>query len=314
MDICQRVLPGNHHATRHSLSTPVRHCAPILACLLLPLPGAAREPVFLSPAHNAYLRIVYGELETTDLAAGNGDVGGARTFVAGGYRGQDTPWRVALGHEYNALDIELNGAAPDTNGHVHTLHVAGSWTLPAADGRLELTVAPAISASSNAFKEPGELDTDSAQLWASATWQLPSRQWDWVLGLAHDYRFGQARLYPVAGLSWQQDRFFLWATYPDLVARWNFAQPWALAFTVGPDGNEWQAYDQDLERSDDFRREAWQAGLELGYRWRNGLSLKLASHYYWDQRWRMRLEDGGLLRSVAENSAFLGIELGWSRH
>jgi hypothetical protein len=286
----------------------------MLACLLVSLPVGAREPVFLIPEHHVYLRAAYGDMQTTDLDGATGDVGGARTTLSAGYRGQANSWRVALGHEYDARDVQLADAAPDTNGHLHTLHVAASWRLPAADGRLVLTFAPAISASSNLFKDPGKLDTESAQLWAAATWQVPSRRWDWVLGLAHDYRFGKARLYPVTGLSWQHDRFFLWATYPDLVARWKFAQQWALAFTVGPDGNEWQAYDEDLERSDDFRREAWQAGLELGYRWRNGLSLKLASHYYWDQRWRMRLEDGGLLRARAENSAFLGIELGWSRH
>ena len=52
--------------------------------------------------------------------------------------------------------------------------------------------------------EPGI--SDSLQLWAAAAWRKPSLHGEWILGLAHDYRFGQSRVYPVAGMGWQFSR------------------------------------------------------------------------------------------------------------
>lgn len=291
----------------------MNHCTLLFACLLLPLPASARTPVFLEPEYDTHLSARYRDWQTSDLQNRAGDIAGARTRLEGGYRNPQRSWRLALGHEYNALDIEFAGPEPQTNGHLHTLHLAAGWSLQAGNGNVALTVAPAISTSSNALKNPGELDARSLQMWAAAIGQFPAGGWDWVAGIAHDYRFGESRAYPVAGAEWRGERLFFRATYPDLVLRWSPANQWTLGFSLGPDGNQWRAFDEDLEDSDDFRREAWEAAAWARYRWRNGLSLGFSTGYMWDQQWRMRLETGEQLRTRAENANFVGVELGWSR-
>ncbi len=284
-----------------------------LAVSLLSLSTAqARTPIYLVPEDRAHITIAYQDFEDSDFDGSQGELGGSRSTLSAGYRGEKQPWHLGLGHSYDALDIQLSGAQPQTNGDLHTLHLAGSWTLPVAAGRLDFTLAPAVSASSNAIKDPGELDSDSLQLWGGASWRFPAAHWDWVLGVAHDYRFGRSRVYPMAGLTWRDENWSLWLTYPDVIVRFESAQGWSLAFSTSPDGNEWRAYSRDFERSDDFRREAWQSALEASYRWRNGLSVGVSAGYHWDQAWRIRREDGEQLRSGSDDAAFLGAQLAWS--
>ena len=200
----------------------------LFVCLLLSPPVEARTPVFLQAEDDAYLNASYRDLQTSELQDTAGDVGGARTRFAGGYRNPERAWWLALEHEYNALDIQLTGPEPQSNGHLHTLHVAAGWLLEAGSGNVALTFAPAISTSSNALKNPGELDASSIQLWAAAIGQIPAGGWDWIAGIAHDYRFGESRIYPVAGVDWRGEQFFLRVTYPDLTLRWQPADRWTL--------------------------------------------------------------------------------------
>ena len=88
---------------------------------------------------------------------------------------------------------------------------------------------------------------------------------------------------------------------------------WQLAFATAPDGNEWWAYDRDLETPDEFRSEAWRSELSLNYRFDNGLRLGLSAGYRWDTQWQFRREDGGWARLDTDSAPFYGIHLGWYR-
>jgi hypothetical protein len=284
----------------------------LLSPMMLSPVVVARPAFFWQPSPISYLAADYLDFAGSDLDNRDGDeIGGLRSCIAGSYQSKDKPWKAAFAHEYNALDIDLTSPGPQTNGDLHTLHLAGHWQFPVSDGQLTLSLAPAVAASSNAMKNPDELGSDSLQLWAAAAWRKPSLHGEWILGLAHDYRFGQSRVYPVAGMGWQFSRGEIRATYPDLYLGWEFALRWLLEFSASPDGNEWQAYDRDLEDNGDFRREAWQSNLRLSYRFRKGLRIGLSAGYHWQQAWRMRLQDGSLLRTDSDDSAFFGVHLGW---
>ena len=293
---------------------PVRLTAliPILMTLA-PLAGA-RAPVYLPDAQGTYLLASYLDLQSSDLDANAGEIGGERSALDAQYRAKDSAWRFALGHEYDALDIGLTGAEPETNGDLHTLHIATAWTQVNGNGELSVTLAPSISTSSNVMKDPGEWNSDSAQLWAAILWQHRGQHWDWVLGVAHDFRFGESRFYPVAGLNWQSDRVSIWATYPDLVFNWDINNHWLLTFDLSPDGNEWHAFDSELENGDEFQRDAWQAELRMSFQTSNGLRVGLSAGYQFDQRWRMRLENGEQFNRASDGNAFLGFHLGWYGH
>jgi len=274
-------------------------------------PVRARPPIALGMEEGTRLSAEYLDLDASTLQARSGAISGARSRVLARYVSADSGWSVAFGHEYNALEISLAGPQPQANGDLHTLHLAGSWQRPLAGGSLQLAIAPAISVSSNALKNPDVIDEDSVQLWGAALWRGRGPRWDWILGVAHDYRFGEARAYPLAGMAWEGERVSLWATYPDVVLDWSISDSWSASVSVAPDGNQWQAFDRPLERSSDFRRQAWQTELRIAYRWRSGLRLGLAAGRFWDQRWRFDLEDGERLRTDSEDSAYVGLRVDW---
>ncbi|MEE4109583.1 MAG: hypothetical protein V2I24_09560 [Halieaceae bacterium] len=273
----------------------------------------ARPPPAIDAAVGTRVVAEYLDLDASRLAMTDGTISGARSRFLGLYAAADRDWSLALGHEYSALDIALAGARPQTNGDLHTLHLAGTWLYPAGGGSLELALAPALSVSSNALKNPGEINGDSLQLWGSAVWHRPYRGLEGVLGIVHDYRFGEARAYVTAGLAWRGERVSLWATYPDVVLDWHLGGGWSASLALHPDGNQWQVFDRPLEESSLFLREAWRGELRLDYRWHNGLSLGLTAGYLLDQRWRFDRQDGEGLRTDSDDSAFFGFRVGWYR-
>lgn len=286
-----------------------------LLFLLTVSPVWARPAFHWTTTEGTFVSVDYLSFEDSGLDTSDGEIGGPRSTGAGQFAfDTDHGWVAGLGHEYNALDIEAFSAAPpQTNGDLHTLHLATQWHTPVGGGELRLAAAPAISVSSNGLKNPDELGRDSLQLWGAALYQWPGSLFDWVLGVAQDYRFGERRVYPLVGIEWQSERIELRAVYPDIELAWMPTSHWLLTTGVTPDGNVWQAFDRELEHYDEFRREAWQAQLGIAYQFSNGIRLGGIAGLSWDQQWRFRRQDGSLARLDSEDSAFFGLHLGWYR-
>lgn len=284
----------------------------LLGSLLLAFEASARPSFFWQQGRSSHVLAQYLDFAGSDLDnSPGGEISGHRSLLSALYRPATGRWSVGATHEYNALDIGLEGAPARTNGDLHTLALSAGLSLEAGSGLLELSLAPAASASSNAVKSPGDLDDDALQWWGAAVWRQPDRDLGWVLGLARDYRFGAARTYPVAGLEWRKGEALLRLTYPDLLVQMFLTERWLLALTISPDGNEWQAYDRSLERHEEFRREGWQSDLGIHYRFSHKLRIGIVAGYHWNQEWRMRLEDDSLLRSSSGDSGFIGLQIGW---
>ena len=281
----------------------------IAILLCLPATALARPPVYVDEVAASFLSISYLDYQSSDLDSNAGEIGGERSLFDAQYQSDAAGWRVGLGHEYDALDIQLSGAEPQANGDLHTLHLTGALELPQQSGPLTLTLAPAISTSSNAMKDPGEWTSDTLQIWAAALWQPTGEHWDWVPGIAHDYRWGQSRVYPVAGITGTYRQISYWATWPDLSIAWDIDERWLLEFDLSPDGNEWYAFDRDLDNGDEFRREAWQGDLQISYQAFGGLRLGVSAGYQFDQAWRIRLRDGEWLR--VDGVGVVGVHVGW---
>ena len=277
-------------------------------------PANARSAFFWDVAEGSRLSVDYVELKNSDLESPTqGDIGGQRSTIAAQYdfaaKGQ---WVLAAGHEYNALDMAIEpGKNLQTNGDLHTLYLATRWLGMIGPGRLQLAFAPALSVSSNALKDSDTWNSGSRQWWGAATYIIPGNKVDWVFGLGHDYRFGDPRTYPVAGLQWRDNLHRVLLTYPDISLVRVLDGAWTLGFTTAPDGNRWQAWDRNLEESDDFRRQAWQSELYLRFGLRNGLRFGLAVGYHWNQQWKYRNQNGGVNRLAADDSSYVGLHLGW---
>ena len=293
----------------------MRQIVILILGLLLP-PLATARPAFYWVTHQGtHLSLAYLSLADSDFqSAQDVDIGGTRSLLSAQYEFAEAgPWVLGLGHEYSALDIDTGSAsAPLANGDLHTLHLALDWRRALGPGQLQLALAPVVSTSSNGLKNPDQLDSDAFQLWGAAIYSWPGgAEWEWVAGLASDSRFGDQRLYPVLGLKWRDSHTVVRAVYPDLLVTRRLGERWSTSLSISPDGNYWQAYDRELENSDEFRREAWQAGLGLDYDLPAGFRLGLQVGYFWDQAWRFRREDGGWARLDSDNSAYIGVQLGW---
>ena len=282
-----------------------------LATALVAMPVAqARDALHWQAEDGSQLTASYRWLSTTHLVAGEGDIQGRRTDLAAQW---DSGRGLVAGlhHEYNALDINAAAATPITNGDLHTLSGAISRDYEVRGGTLRLALAPALSASSNAISDPGELNGDSVQLWASAIAMLPATRGEWVLGAARDHRFGDATVYPVAGWRWRSGPWRVRLVYPDLLLQRKLGGEWSLRFGVSPDGNEWQAFDDKLARDEAFVREAWRAELRLSRRWGQRLETALSAAWFWQQHWDYVARDGERLGVDSEDSHAFGLHLRW---
>lgn len=295
----------------------IRHAsvAPVLCAFALMLfsgASAARDALYWASGEGSLVAADYRSLDRSRFdPPANGSVEGVRTNLAAQWAGGGA-WVLAIGHEYNALDIDAPPpASPQTNGDLHTFHGAVAWRTELPAGRLRLALATAVSASSNAFKHPDHLDGNALQLWGAAGYALPAKTGEWVVGAAYDHRFGAARGYPVVGWQWQGDATRVRLVYPDLLLQRQFGTRWTLGLITSPDGNEWQAYDRDLGHHDDFRREAWQSELRLTRSLGRHLGVAVSAGYLWHQHWQFASVDGRTGRVDSEDSYYLGLHLGW---
>ena len=293
----------------------MRQIVILILSLLLPAATAARPAFYWVTHEGSHLLLGYLSLADSDFRSGaDGNIGGTRSMFSAQYEfAGGKPWVLGLGHQYSALDIDTaTASSARANGDLHTLHLALDWRRSLGPGELHLALAPAVSTSSNGLKNPDQLDSDALQLWCAAIYRWPgAAQGEWVAGLASDTRFGNQRLYPVLGLQWWDSHTTLRAAYPDLLLTRRLGERWSASMSISPDGNYWQAYDRELENGDEFRREAWQAGLGLDYGLPAGFRLGLRIGYFWDQAWRFRRLDGGWARLDSDNSAYVGVQLGW---
>jgi len=285
----------------------------LLLTLAVAGPAWSRPAFYWRTDSGTFVAIDYLDLRQSTLRSGDGEIGGTRSLIAAQYAsGHDSGAALGVGHEYNALDIAQPGLPqPQANGDLHTLHLASQWRTKLAGGDFRVAAAPAVSVSSNALKNPDVLNSDSLQLWGAALYSRPAGGVRWTVGAARDFRFGEGRLYPVAGIEWQNDTVWLRATYPDVQLAWRLSDRWVLKGELGPDGNAWQAFRRDLRREDTFHREAWGAQLGLVHRFGKGLQIGFLAGLHWDQRWQYRLQDGSLASPRGDSSAFLGVHLGW---
>ncbi len=283
-----------------------------LGVLLIP-EAVARPAFFWSVTNGSYASVDYISFGESDFNRDQGAVDGSRSLVRGQYDfSHARGWVLGFGHEYNAFDISAESPAPpQTNGDLHTLHLATQWRAELGNGHLRAAFAPALSVSSNGLKNPDELNSDAVQLWGALLYRWPANGMDWLAGMAHDYRHGNDRIYPVAGIEWSNDAVFLRATFPDLELRFDLGSRWIMAASVEPDGNEWWAYDRGLSDANEFRRQAWKADARLSYQFANGVLAGASVGYHWDQEWRFRRQDNSLARLHSDNSYFVGLHISW---
>ena len=216
---------------------------------------------------------------------------------------QDQSMAVDLNFQYTIVDFD-NSIAPMTNGHLHSWDFPVSWYRKGADYALTYYLAPVVSVSSNALKNPDLLDTDALQLWAGAVYKKElDPESAWLLGLRSDHRFGPYRVYPVAGFCWQPNgNWQLQLALPDFSISHFFSNGINIKLFAEPDGNKWHVFNKDTTSSSDFIYNAVVTGLSIEWQINPTVSLEFIAVKNSEQEYSFALDDGTQVDTGAQSS------------
>ncbi|HET6630309.1 MAG TPA: hypothetical protein VFG91_11095 [Woeseiaceae bacterium] len=217
------------------------------------------------------------------------------------------PFSYGFGHRYMIFDF--SAIEPQTNAHLHTSFVPLHWQ---RDG-LRLSAALALSASSNVMGHPQEYARETLQLlFALVTAREIDERLTFDYGICGDHRFGEYRVYPVAGLDWRpHPDWQLELGFPETRISYTIVEQLTSTLQLAPDGNEWRVENRDFSAASDFVYEAlalqWITAWEPGPR----LSLAVSLGRQLRNRYEMTLANGERISVSGEPADRLGFEVRW---
>lgn len=232
----------------------------------------------------------------------------SRTAVQDAYT-----WKAALLHRYRTVTFETLTPRADFNGDVHQLGVGLHGWRTTNKRRRTLSAMPVISTSSNALKSPHSLASDDMFLWLSwMDYRKHTLSTNWLYGLRVDDRFGQYRVYPTVGGTWEMHPgTFVQLAYPDTRWRQHIAPQVCLDIGLSPDGGRWRVHNKTMEKQNYFRWKNWRARLGLIWSHPSGMTIELSAGIRLHQHMQIPLEDGSVLETGLEDTSFATVDAGW---
>ncbi len=215
------------------------------------------------------------------------------------------------GHRYTIFDVA--GLQPETNGHLHTFFLP-LHKLTGDDRRsFRLSIAPALSASSNVFNKLGEYSSDALQVLAALVWgRRLSDRVSLRFGLCGDHRFGDYQVYPLISVHWQPHPD--WAVqlgFPTSQLSYRVSAGATSTIRISPDGNEWFVLDKSRANHSQFIYEAY--ALEWAFAWevRKSFAITASVGRQFHNRFEMTLLDKSRVRISSQPVTRVGAALEW---
>jgi hypothetical protein len=216
----------------------------------------------------------------------------------------DAEDRADFVHEFRDLDLPaVDGVPADANGYVHRLTFA--WQRRSDTLRLQLGFT--VSVSSNALKDPGDLDARDLRPAVGVGWRVGP---GW-LALFADDRLGRTLVYPGFELPLRPaPSHEVRLGFPETSWHWQIAPHWGSVAAIRPDGACWQVRDEQLdERRSEVCSRSWQAAWTL--HWQAGhFAVAAAVGYSFASSLEYRLRDGRDVRVDIPSGAFYGLSIG----
>jgi len=218
---------------------------------------------------------------------------------------------LGAGHRYTIFDVE--GLQPATNGHLHTFFLP-LHKLTGDDRRsFRLSIAPALSASSNVFNKLDEYSSDALQVLAALVWgRRLSDRVSLRFGLCGDHRFGDYQVYPLISVHWQPHPD--WAVqlgFPTSQLSYRVSAGATSTIRISPDGNEWFVLDKSRANHSQFIYEAY--ALEWAFAWevRKSFAITASVGRQFHNRFEMTLLDKSRVRISSQPVTRVGAALEW---
>lgn len=271
----------------------------------------AKPDKYFSIKHN---RISWADLPNGDLADINT---GAKTRVK--ETGFDSvfakttngtsSWSFGTNYAYTRyLYDRVNSRHRD----LHSITFPVTYTNQADQFACSFHLSPGIATSSNAFKDPlNRLEAkDLVTTGGFSTDLAVGKNWIVLLGARYDYRFGESKLYPIAGIVLSaSENLTLRLAYPDSLFSVRFDDSIQLFTLLYPAGNQWHVHTDDFQQEFTYNAEGWR--VETGLRWniRQPLAVLFSAGYEFERHIGFDEESGVRLSSKIDNNIFFSVEL-----
>ncbi|MCH7833483.1 MAG: hypothetical protein IH911_00090 [Proteobacteria bacterium] len=220
-------------------------------------------------------------------------------------------WAFGAGHRYTILNVEP--LELQTNGHLHTFFLPLHRQSQSDRKSFRFSIAPALSASSNVMKDPGEYKTDALQLLAALVWsrQISDRM-NVRYGVCGDHRFGRYEIYPLISVAWQPHAdWTVELGFPASQLTYRVSRSLTSSLRIAPDGNEWYVRDKSLQKRSRLVYEARM--LEWAFNWQAHEHIVMTASVgrQFHNRYEMTLLDDSRVRLSSDAVTRIGAALAW---
>ena len=218
---------------------------------------------------------------------------------------------LGIGHQYTILNVGL--IEPQTNGYLHTIFLPMHRSIRSDRGSFRLSIAPALSASSNAVSDPGSYNSDALQLMAALVWSRQiSVQTSLRYGICGDHRFGRYTIYPSIGIDWQpRADWMIELGFPSSQIRYQLSKSLTSSLRIAPDGNEWYVRDRALERQSQLIYESLLLEWTISWKAHKQFVISASVGRQFHNRYEMTLMDDSRVRIHSDPVTRIGAALEW---
>lgn len=295
---------------RTSLRLIYAYCIGVCILLSCPSMSLASADVCQQPNDYSHLSVKYYNHDESALSESIGRVNQENHDFDLQYKRNET-WLLGVGHRYVILDfdsIELQ-----TNGHLHTLFFPLHRQSGSDSKNFRFSIAPALSASSNVIKDPGEYSADAYQLLAALEWSRKlSERTTLRYGVCGDNRFGGYKIYPSISVDWQPHaELMIELGFPTTRLTYQPLPNFNTSVRIAPSGNEWLVKSKDMERQSKLLFEAtlleWAVNWQAHTRFTISASVGRLIHSQFD----VTLVDDSRARLSSDSVTRIGAALEW---
>ena len=288
------------------------HSCVIGICLSLSCASNSLASVDICQQPTAYshLSIAYYSGQKASFETGIGEAGQDNTDFDLLFKSKNN-WTFGLGHRYSV--VKVDGLDLQTNGHLHTFFLPLHKQIESADKSFRFSVAPALSASSNVMKDPGEYSGDAIQILAALVWgNTLSDRVTLRYGVCGDHRFGGYEIYPLISVDWQpHDDWTIELGFPTTRVVYKASRNISSSLRIAPDGNEWFVKDKTLQQQSQFVYEAILLEWAINWQAHRHFSISASLGRHFDNRYEMTLLDDSQVQLSSDPATRIGAAVAW---
>jgi hypothetical protein len=272
--------------------------------------GSTSVDICQEPVAESHLAIAYYDQENSSFESDRG-VTNRVNYSTDLLLAASKKWILGFGHRSTILNVDNQEL--QTNGYLHTFFFPVHRTSHSDSRSFRISIAPALSGSSNVIKDPDEYTKDAIQLLAAMVWsRRVSDQLGLSYGICGDYRLGGYQVYPVISFNWQpHPDWKIELGFPTSQLSYEVTKSFNFLLSVSPNGNEWYVKNKSLEKDSKLVYEAYV--LELAFNWRLHQRFMFTASVgrEFDGRYEMTLLDDSRVRLSIDSATRFGVALAW---